>query len=53
MAAQARPGWVSLLLGRVPRPLLAALDDWSYRVARRRAQRKRMLILAQQASRSR
>jgi hypothetical protein len=40
MAAIVRTGLVSQLVQRLPARLLQALDAWSHRVARRRAQRR-------------
>lgn len=39
--SMARPTFLSQLLRLLPRRLLAALDAWSYRLARRRAERRR------------
>lgn len=41
MAAVARTTWLSAVLRRLPAPLLAKLDAWSYRIAMQRAQRRR------------
>jgi hypothetical protein len=51
MAALARTSWVGLLLTRLPQPLVRALDDWSYRVARQKAQRRRAAVLERQTAR--
>jgi hypothetical protein len=49
MAARVRLSWLGLLLERLPRPLVQVLDDWSYRVARRKADRRRAALLKQPA----
>ncbi len=36
-----RSSWLASLLRRLPAPLLARLDAWSYRIAMQRAQRRR------------
>jgi hypothetical protein len=41
--AHARPRLLPQLLRLLPRRLLAKLDDWSYRVAQERAERRRRL----------
>lgn len=41
MTALARTTWLTPVLRRLPAPLLARLDAWSYRIARRRAQQRR------------
>ena len=41
--SHARPRLLPQLLRLLPRRLLALLDDWSYRVARDRAERRRRL----------
>jgi hypothetical protein len=51
MAALARTSWVGLLLARLPRPFVRALDDWSYQVARRKAENRRAALLKQHAAR--
>jgi len=40
--------WLSWLLGRLPRPLVAMLDGWSYGIALRKAQRRRQPIPSQE-----
>ncbi|MEP6791647.1 MAG: hypothetical protein ABI907_09765 [Ramlibacter sp.] len=34
--------WWVHVLRRLPSPLMAALDAWSYRIARRRAEKRRL-----------
>ncbi|MBC5763841.1 hypothetical protein [Ramlibacter albus] len=51
MAALARTSWVGLLLTRLPRPLVRVLDEWSYRVAQQRAERRRAAVMKRQAAR--
>ena len=41
MAAVVHTSWLTPLLRRLPRRLLAQLDNWSHRVAMRRAQQRR------------
>lgn len=41
MAAVAHTSWLTRALRRLPAPLLAKLDAWSYRIALQRAQRRR------------
>lgn len=41
MAATPRSNWLASALRCLPRPLLARLDAWSYRIAMQRAQRRR------------
>ncbi|WP_168107923.1 hypothetical protein [Ramlibacter lithotrophicus] len=41
MAVVARTTWLTLVLRRLPAPLLAKLDAWSYRIAMQRAQKRR------------
>ena len=41
MPAVVRTSWLTSVLQRLPAPLLAKLDAWSYRVAMRRAQKRR------------
>lgn len=41
MAAVNHTSWLSPVLRRLPAPLLAKLDAWSYRIAVQRAQRRR------------
>ena len=43
---------LSTLLRHLPPRLLAALDDWSLRVARRHAERRRQVAASRQAARS-
>ena len=50
MAALTPTSWVGLLLTRLPRPLVFVLDGWSYRVARRKAERRRAAVLKRQAA---
>lgn len=40
--------WLSRILARIPAPLLKALDAWSYRVALRHAERRRLAQAARQ-----
>jgi hypothetical protein len=49
MATLARPHFMTQVLRLMPERLLTALDAWSYRVARRRAERRRLAISARQA----
>jgi len=42
MGTTARPGRLTQLVLRLPRPVLEMLDAWSYRVAVRRAERRRI-----------
>ena len=44
-AALVRQAWTGLLAG-LPRPLLARLDGWAERQARRRADKRRRALLA-------
>jgi hypothetical protein len=41
MAAVTHTSWLTRALRRLPAPLLAKLDAWSYRIALQRAQRRR------------
>jgi hypothetical protein len=41
MVAHVNTAWIAGVLGLLPRPLLAALDGWSQRLAQRRAARRR------------
>ena len=41
--SHARPRLLPQLLRLLPRRLLAVLDDWSYRIAKERAERRRRL----------
>lgn len=52
MPATAHHGLLIAILHRLPARVLKALDAWSYRVARQRAERRRQagLRLAQQRS---
>jgi len=45
MPAVAHTSWLCSLLRRLPAPLLARLDAWSYRIAMQRAQRRRAIGL--------
>lgn len=45
MPAAAHTSWLCSLLRRLPAPLLARLDAWSYRIAMQRAQRRRAIGL--------
>jgi hypothetical protein len=49
MTTLARPHLMAQVLRLMPDRLLRALDAWSYRVARRRAERRRLAISARQA----
>jgi hypothetical protein len=49
MATIARPSLLSQALRLLPPRVLAALDDWSYRLARRRAERRRVALDARKA----
>ena len=51
MPTLVHPSWVGLLVTRLPRRLVKALDDWSYRVARRKAESRRAAALKRQAAR--
>jgi hypothetical protein len=42
MSSVAHASWLSQALGRLPPSWLAALDAWSYRVARNRLERRRL-----------
>jgi len=42
MATTAQPGRLTQLVRRLPKPVLEVLDAWSYRVAVRRAERRRI-----------
>ena len=48
MTTMARPSLVSQLLHLMPQRLIAALDAWSYGVAKRRAERRRRIYTARQ-----
>lgn len=50
MAAMAPTAWVGLLLARLPRPLVRALDGWSSQLARRKAERRRAAVLKRRAA---
>lgn len=41
MAAVVHTSWLTPVLRRLPAPLLAKLDAWSYRIAMQRAQSRR------------
>lgn len=41
MAAAVHTSWLTPVLRRLPAPLLAKLDAWSYRIAMQRAQKRR------------
>ena len=41
MPAVVQPSLLTPMLRRLPSPLLAALDAWSYRIAQKHAQRRR------------
>lgn len=43
MVAVAHTTWLAPVLRRLPAPLLAKLDAWSYRIAMQRAQRRRAI----------
>ena len=45
-------GWVAQVLRWLPKPLLAPLDAWSARLARRRAQARRERLVRQRAART-
>jgi len=46
VAAQLVHGnWLNTVLHRLPAPLLAALDAWSYRIAIRHRERRRLALL--------
>lgn len=49
MTTLARTHWLTQVLHLMPQRVLAALDAWSYRVARRRAERRRLAMSARQA----
>jgi hypothetical protein len=49
MAATVHPSVVSQLLQRLPTRLLGALDAWSHRIARRRAEERQRKWLASKA----
>lgn len=42
MTKAVRTSWLTKVLGLVPAPVLAALDAWSYRVALKHAERRRL-----------
>ena len=42
MAALAPRSWLTLALGLMPTQLHKALDAWSYRIAQKRAQQRRL-----------
>jgi hypothetical protein len=42
MAALAPRSWLTQALGLIPMPLHKALDAWSYRIAQKRAQQRRL-----------
>jgi hypothetical protein len=49
MATNVHPSVVSQLLKRLPAPLLGALDAWSHRIARRRAEERQRKWLERKA----
>ena len=49
MTTLARPTLLSQVLHLMPHRLIAALDAWSYGVAKRRAERRRRITSARQA----
>jgi hypothetical protein len=49
MAASAYVGFVSQVLRLMPSPILGVLDAWSYRLAKRRAAKRRLASLPQPA----
>ncbi len=49
MTTMARPTLVSQMLHLMPQRLIAALDAWSYGVAKRRAERRRRAMGAREA----
>jgi len=42
MVAHAQRSWLTLVLGLMPTRLHKALDAWSYRIAQKRAQQRRL-----------
>lgn len=52
MAANTQPGLVSQAVRLLPGPLLAVLDAWSHRVARRRARERRQRWLLREQARA-
>jgi hypothetical protein len=48
MTTRVHPSWVSQVLSHIPARVLTALDAWSYRVARKRAERRRVFISARE-----
>lgn len=50
MTALARTTWVTHALRLLPAAVLRALDDWSHRVAQRRAQQRRAQWLQRRAA---
>ncbi len=48
MTTMARPSMISQVLHLMPQRLVAALDAWSYGVAKRRAERRRRIFSARQ-----
>ncbi len=48
MTTMVRPSMVSQVLHLMPQRLVAALDAWSYGVAKRRAERRRRIFSARQ-----
>ncbi len=44
VAALSRPSWLALLLRLLPTRVHAALDAWSYGIARKRAARRRSAL---------
>ena len=53
MAAVAQTSWLTPVLRRLPSPWIAALDAWSYRIAQKRAERRRQAGRVQAAAKSR
>ena len=50
MATVAQPSVISQVVRALPGPLLALLDSWSHRVARRRAEQRQRLWLTLQVA---
>jgi hypothetical protein len=53
MAAIVQTSWLTPVLRRLPSPWIAALDAWSYRIAQRRAERRRQAGRVLAAARAR
>jgi hypothetical protein len=49
MTTLARTHWLTQVLRLMPDRLIKVLDAWSYRVARRHAERRRLAMSARQA----